>query len=734
MSSKLTLGLTIGASLATSFFSSTSKARKQIGNLDTSIANLQKQKVNIKQFQQLSRYGAIGATAMYKLRRELNTAGIDTNNLDNETRRLNQSLAILNRTQKLDLNIGKITNELKQAKSEVLAIVGYGYGLSKLYGGASTTIKAQGEIKTLGISDIGVKSITKSAHEMAMDFGQITAPEYIRASYDIKSGIASLTEAGVNNYTKLAATTAIATKSTVGEMTKLYALGYGIFRKDFASDDEFAAQFSGGISAAVQAFRTDGSDLSQGFSNIGASASSMGVTLAEQLSIIGVAKSSFNSASEAGTSYRSFLDNVGKAEKELNIQLTDSRGKMLPMVDILDAVSAKFDNLEDVAQSDALKSAFGSAEAVKLIKGLIDKTDELRDSQKSLQDAMSSGSSQAEQMAKMAQQGHGIERIGNAFSYLGYTFGKVLEPVFNGVANLLYFTASGFALVDSHISWLIPSVTGLTLGIGAVIVVMKTWRLVSLGLSLVKLVLIKEINIFRLAMISSTFAMKAYTLSATLLSGTLKVVGGALRFVGTSLAWVGKALLMNPIGLAVTAIGLAVFAIYKYWQPIKSFFSGLWMQVKTAFGGGLSNIGTLILNWSPLGLFYKVFAGVLGWFGVELPETFTGFGSKMVSSLMDGIKGLLPDVGGLLNSIPMPDWLKNKMGIKPIELPKQGLDVKYTQPEPKRVQAALRGRPQMQNHIEVTVHNPASTVEVEQAITNAMGRQFAGVPLTDMDY
>ncbi len=734
MSSKLTLALTIGASVAASFFTSTNQARKQIGNIDTSIAALRKQKVNIKQFQQLSRDSASSATKVNKLGQTLKKTGIQTHNLDEETRRLNQSLFILSRTKKLDLNIGKVTNELKQAKAEVIAIIGYGYSLNKLYGSAATTIKAQGEVKTLGISDLGVKDITKSGHQMAMEFGQITAPEYIRASYDIKSGIASLTEAGVNNYTKLAATTAIATKSTVGEMTKLYALGYGIFRKDFASDDEFGAQFSGGIAAAVQAFRTDGSDLSQGFSNIGASASSMGVTLAEQLSIIGVAKSSFNSASEAGTSYRSFLDNVGKAEQELNIQLTDSRGKMLPMVEILDAISSKFDNLEDVAQSDALKSAFGSAEAVKLIKGLIDKTDELRDSQTSLQEAMSNGSSQADQMAKMAQQGYGIERLGNAFSYLGYTFGKVLEPMFNGMAIGASIVANSIAWVDSHVTWLIPSLTGLAIGIGAVIIGFKTMRLAALGLSLVKLVLIKEINVFRLAMVNSTFAMKVYTLSTTLLSGAMKIVGGALRFVGTSIVWVGRMLLMNPIGLAVTAIGLAAFAIYKYWQPIKVFFSGLWVQVKTAFDSGLSGIGALILNWSPMGLFYKAFAGVLGWFGVELPESFTGFGGKMVGSLIDGMKSLLPDVGGLLNSIPMPDWLKSKLGIDPVEMPSQGLDVKYTQPEPKRVQAALRGRPAMKNDIHVTVNNPASTVEVEQAITHALGRQFAGVPLTDTDY
>lgn len=63
----------------------------------------------------------------------------------------------------------------------------------------------------------------------------------------------------------------------------------------------------------------------------------------------------------------------------------------------------------------------------------------------------------------------------------------------------------------------------------------------------------------------------------------ITAVGTALRFVGTSLLWVGRAMLLNPIGLAVTAIAGAVFLIYKYWEPLKSFFSNLWADIKADF-------------------------------------------------------------------------------------------------------------------------------------------------------
>lgn len=42
---------------------------------------------------------------------------------------------------------------------------------------------------------------------------------------------------------------------------------------------------------------------------------------------------------------------------------------------------------------------------------------------------------------------------------------------------------------------------------------------------------------------------------------------------------------MNPIGTVITAIAGAAYLIYRYWEPISGFFSGVWSQVQTAFDG-----------------------------------------------------------------------------------------------------------------------------------------------------
>ncbi|EDU1412876.1 phage tail tape measure protein [Salmonella enterica] len=143
-----------------------------------------------------------------------------------------------------------------------------------------------------------------------------------------------------------------------------------------------------------------------------------------------------------------------------------------------------------------------------------------------------------------------------------------------------------------------------------------------------------------------------------------RVLGGGLQrglmAAGRAVLFIGRALLMNPIGLLITGIAVAAYLIYRYWGPIKGFFTRLWtgienigtqiwssitgfftdrwQEIQTAFDGGLLGIGELILNWSPLGLFTQVFSEVMSWFGVDLPKDFTDFGKNIIDGLTKGIK------------------------------------------------------------------------------------------------
>ncbi len=149
-----------------------------------------------------------------------------------------------------------------------------------------------------------------------------------------------------------------------------------------------------------------------------------------------------------------------------------------------------------------------------------------------------------------------------------------------------------------------------------------------------------------------------------------KVLGGTLLFglklAGQAILWLGRALMLNPIGLLITGIALAAYLIYRHWQPIKTFFTGLWAEVKAGFSGGLSGILGVLVNFSPLGWLYRAFAGVMRYLGVELPGKFTEFGSLLISGLVNGIRN---SAGQLKDSVigigsAVKDWFTDTLGIE----------------------------------------------------------------------
>ncbi|CAE6783533.1 hypothetical protein R69746_04400 [Paraburkholderia aspalathi] len=121
-----------------------------------------------------------------------------------------------------------------------------------------------------------------------------------------------------------------------------------------------------------------------------------------------------------------------------------------------------------------------------------------------------------------------------------------------------------------------------------------------------------------------------------------EVLGGALRLVFMPLELLAKGIAGLP-------------------RVIESFLA----DANTAFSGGLAGIAALILNWSPLGVFYQAFAGALSWFGFELPAKFSEFGANILSGLVNGITSGLGAVKDAITGVAdsTVGWFKEKLGI-----------------------------------------------------------------------
>lgn len=174
-----------------------------------------------------------------------------------------------------------------------------------------------------------------------------------------------------------------------------------------------------------------------------------------------------------------------------------------------------------------------------------------------------------------------------------------------------------------------------------------------------------------MASILGPFAMLRYGMTVLGIKGgglatTLFNLGKtALPLVATGLRLVATAAMANPVGALVGALALGAMLIYANWSRVGPFFLGLWSEIKQGVAGGLAGIGALLLNFSPLGFLYRAFAGVMSWFGVELPSKFSEFGANLIQGLINGFTSMFPNltaaIGGAADSVI--GTFKNLLGI-----------------------------------------------------------------------
>ncbi len=534
--------------------------------------------------------------------------------VQNLTQKLSrQKLGLKDKLKDAELAAKLLNHSLRETASKVALISTkfYAFGrvvtsaFAPMIGSYKEIQKAQGDIASLGIDEKGIEKITKAAKEMSNQFAGITAPEFIKTSYDIKSGISSLSDEGVAEFTKFAAMTASATKSTTEEMTKLFALGYGIFKNTNETDIDFGKRFSASIGKAVQAFRTDGSDLVQGLSNIGATAKAMGVSLSEELAIVGVAKGAFSSAAEAGTGYRAFLAGAINAQEKLGLTFTDSEGKLLPMVEILEQIKQKYGELDAVEMAE-LKKAFGSEEALKIITGLIDKTDELKKAQKDLANA---SIADVEAMAKARNRGKEFEILQQRISNLAATFGKFLAPVVDFTSKKIGKFAEWLDKIANSNSF-VKYIFYIVAGLGAFALILGT---IGIALS----ALMTGLSFFNGLLGTKVMLLGIAKTASFAYAASLKGISIAMSMLGRSF-W--------PIMILA---GLAML-VMKYWEPIKEFFGNLWDGIKSIFITAWESLKK-IFSFSPLGIVINAWQPVFDW----LSSNFEWFGKAV-----DGIKSI----------------------------------------------------------------------------------------------
>lgn len=242
-----------------------------------------------------------------------------------------------------------------------------------------------------------------------------------------------------------------------------------------------------------------------------------------------------------------------------------------------------------------------------------------------------------------------------------------------------------------------------------------TWRYVTAQIAASRAAMSSGFTTLTTRLRSATAATYAYVAANGVMGTTMNLVKGSvgglisllkgglvgsLKLVGQTIAFVGRLLLMNPIGLLVTAIGIAALTIYRYWEPIKAFFSGFFQGLKEGLGpvaavfapafeamasalsplkpiwDGISSALSTAWEWvtnllTPIkttkqeldgatnaGKRFGLWLGGLGKSFIQVIADFTKFGSDLIDGLLKGISDKWDALKTKIKALSdlLPEW------------------------------------------------------------------------------
>ncbi|HFK9261422.1 TPA: phage tail tape measure protein [Escherichia coli] len=414
------------------------------------------------------------------------------------------------------------------------------------------------------------------------------------------------------------------------------------------------------LTAAFTRTNTDLRALGETMKYTGPVAAKLGISLEEAAAMAGMLANNGLRGSDAGTAMRASLSRLASppkaaadALKELGVSVADARGKMRPMEDVLlDLYKAtqKYGQVDQVSffKDIAGEEAFVGLQTLVAAAG----SGELQKLTRELQGARG----EADRVAKvMADNLDGdLKNLDSAWEGLRIRISDLVDGPLRSVTQWLTRVLEKItSLAQAH-----PVLARQLLIAGSALLAMTA----TIGsLSLVIGVLYGKLATLRLGFDILTRSMNVVRVLPALwgmVTGSVSLLGGAIGA------------LFSPVGLIVAALAGAAVLIWKYWDPIRAFFAGV-------FSGIMERL-------TPLRETFERFGPVFDAIGSGISQVFNWF--KSLLSPMESSKETLDKctsageifgnvLGGALQLVLTPAkmlldtlaWILEKLGVLPDE-------------------------------------------------------------------
>ena len=451
---------------------------------------------------------------------------------------------------------------------------------------------AIGELQSLGIENLQV--YRDQAAKTDAQLAYTTADSFVRAAYDIRSGMSGLTDEGVAAMTDYALVTARATKAAPEQMTSLTATAYGIFRNQYSqlSDIEWGEQFTSGLAASVRAYKTNGEQMQRAIESARGGAALLGMDMREEFAILGTLQASMKGA-EAGTALKSYTANAAKAHASfesngIDIKILNSDGMLRETQKVMEDIRAHYGTLDAIEMAE-IKKAFGTDEAATLINGLIDNTASFNTGFNQISTGMREGRKYLDDMAALmdangdAQFQQGLED----WQMMKLDLGYALLPVFTAMIP-------AFKKITTGISNFSKEHKGLVGIIGMAIIMFGAMAAIMGGVTLAMASMMGPLAMLKFG----KFMLGGQSLGLMKILRPLGLVFKALARIAiplmiTAVRSLGIAIMSTPIGWIIgglALVGVAAYLLAKKFGGVRNVLAKGWAGLKTVFA------------WSPIGL------------------------------------------------------------------------------------------------------------------------------------
>lgn len=571
--------------------------------------------------------------------------------LDEQRRRLNA----VTRAQGQYAKSKELRNKL--ATGGAIATAG---GAGALYAGARIT--APGRDFDEGMSTVqALTRLDKNSPQLAMlrqqarELGASTA----YTSTDVAAGQKFLAMAGFTPDAIKAALGGVLNMGLAGDMDLGEAsdIGSNVLTQ-FQLKAEEMNRVSDVLTATFTRSNTDLRQLGETMTYAGPIAAQLGVSLESMAAMAGTMADNGIRGSMAGTSLRAGLSRmvapVGKGQAaldKLGVSVKDASGKLRDADEILKDVGKSMRKFDQASQIRMKKDIFGE-EAMVGMGAVIDAV--MNGRYDALKTANMGAEGEADKNAKVKIDNlkGDLKQLESAWEDLGIEIQENVDsPLRRVTQSLTDFIGKVGQWMKEH-----PKTTQ-ALAVGSIAIATLVTALGALALAAAAVIVP-----------FAAMRLNLFMLTGSQGFGGLMVAGSnAINLIGG-----GFSLLLSPVGLFVAAIVAAGVLIYKYWEPIKAFFSGFWdgftsalAPIGVAFSAtfapfapifdGISNAVSKVWNWfkellSPVQLSTEELKSC-----TEAGQVFGDVVGKAISALFFPIQQVAKGLG----------WILEKLGVIP---------------------------------------------------------------------